>query len=83
MLSPTNYHIPSQIAEGLAQYHTGAAELETVFSPEEIGSVYGVLEEITDPQRKDIVFGVGQVIGHELFLIDDHSRPKRTIGIGR
>ncbi|HUD81029.1 MAG TPA: hypothetical protein VMR08_00135 [Patescibacteria group bacterium] len=82
MISPTNFHIPSHDAEGLARYDQGLARLEDAIPPEDLNAVYGVLDTITNPSA-DFRFGVGEVVGHQLFLIDDHSQPVRVIGVDR
>jgi len=82
MLSPTNFHIPTHNAEGLVLYDQGIARLEDAVPPEDLKDVYGVLDTITDPSA-NFRFGVGEVVGHQLFLIDDHSRPVRVIGVDR
>ena len=80
MLSPTNYHIPSHIAEGLARYDSGEAELEEVIPEEELSGTYNVLDEITDPSQ-EILCAVGKIAGHEMLLIDDHTRPPRDFAV--
>lgn len=82
MLSPTNYHIPTHIAEGLAMYDKGKSRLEAVIPPSELSVVIDVLSDITDPSKR-IVTGIGNIAGQQLLLIDDHSRPPRNFGIQR
>lgn len=82
MISPTNYHIPTHVAEGLAKYHRGFDTVECSIPDREIDFTYDILSEITDPNLS-IKVGLGQIAGREVLFIEDDSRPRRNLGIFR
>lgn len=83
MLSPTNFHIPTQAAEALARYHQGLGTDLAAGLPEDSAvSIERVVDEITDPNR-NIYVEARQIGQHTLLLADDHDRPARTLAIRR
>lgn len=83
MISPTNYHIPTQVAEAFARYHTGLdSSLSGGIEQDQVTAVHKLAEEITDPS-KNLHFDIQQLGQHTFLLIDDHDRPVHTIGVER